>query len=65
MIDHELHVHLLRSFRIVSALSEVAEGFVIEHDPNVPEEHVDAFHDAQRYLVDTTRLLIERTRRGS
>lgn len=62
MIDDELHTHLHRSYWLVASLAELAEGFVIDQHAEVPQEHVDAFHDAQRYLLDTTTLLVKHGR---
>jgi hypothetical protein len=56
-MSEELKQHVLRSVELVRRLQEVVEGFVIEYDPEVPEEHRNVYHDADLYLIDTATLL--------
>jgi hypothetical protein len=58
-MTEEMKQHVLRSVKLVRRLQEVVEGFVVEYDPEVPEEHRDVYHDADLYLIDTARLLRE------
>lgn len=57
-MTEEMEKHLLRSVELVRRLQDVVEGFVIEHDPEVPEEHREVYHDAEVYLIDTATLLV-------
>jgi hypothetical protein len=51
--------HIERSYWVVGSLHDLAEGFVIEYDPSVPEEHVASFADGTRYMIDTVAIMLK------